>query len=259
MESVDFHTARALLEWQIELGADECISDTPVDRYALPDRLSKPKKPEAKPHLTKGPVKMAERDPVSEAQAAAKAADSLEALRDAMAAFDLCDLKRGARNMVFSDGIAGAPVMIVGEAPDREEDRSGKPFVGKAGQLLDRMFAAIEMGRENVEAPIYITNALPWRPPQNRDPKPDEIAMMRPFLLRHIALANPKAVVIMGNWACQALMSKRGIARLRGEWTTLEGVPALPMFHPTYLLRNPAAKKDAWVDLLSLKERLKHD
>lgn len=253
MESVDFHTARALLEWQIELGADECISDTPVDRYALPDRLNKPKKPDPKPHLTRGPVKLAERDAVSEAQIAAKGADTLEALRAAMEAFDLCDLKRGARKMVFSGGIAGAPVMIVGEAPDRDEDRSGIPFVGAPGHLLDRMFGAIDMGRESADAPIYITNTLPWRPPHNRDPKPEEIAMMKPFLLRHIELADPKVVVIMGNWACQALMSKRGITRLRGEWTTVAGKPALPMCHPAYLLRNPAAKREAWADLLSLK------
>jgi uracil-DNA glycosylase family 4 len=253
MESVDFHTACALLEWQIELGADECISDTPVDRYALPDRLTKPKKPDVKPHLTKGPVKMEARDPLAEAQKIANGADTLEALRVAMEAFDLCDLKRGARNMVFSGGIAGAPVMIVGETPDRDEDRSGKPFVGAPGHLLDRMFGAIDMGRENAEAPIYITNTLPWRPPHNRDPKPEEIAMMKPFLLRHIELADPKVVVIMGNWACQALMSKRGITRLRGEWTTVAGKPALPMCHPAYLLRNPAAKREAWADLLSLK------
>ena len=238
MESVEFHTARALLEWQIELGADECISDTPVD---------------PKPHLTRGPVKMAERDPVAEAQAAANSADSLDALRTAMENFELCDLKRGARNMVFSDGIAGAPVMIIGEAPGRDEDRIGKPFVGASGALLDKMFGAIGMGRANADAPIYITNTLPWRPPHNRDPKPEEIAMMKPFLLRHIALANPKVVVIMGNWACQALLAKRGITRLRGQWVEAVGKPALPMCHPAYLLRNPEAKRDAWADLLSLK------
>ncbi len=253
MESAEFHTARALLEWQIELGADECISDTPVDRYALPDRLAKPKQPDAKPHLTRGPVKMAERDPVAEAQAAANAADSLDALRAAMEAFDLCDLKRGARNMVFSDGIAGAPVMIIGEAPGRDEDRFGKPFVGASGALLDKMFDAIGMGRNQTDAPIYITNTLPWRPPHNRDPKPEEIAMMKPFLLRHIALANPKVLVIMGNWACQALLAKRGITRLRGQWVEAVDKPALPMCHPAYLLRNPEAKREAWADLLSLK------
>jgi DNA polymerase len=253
MESVDFHTARAFLDWQIELGADECIGDVPVDCFALPEIPPWKEKPEAKPHLTKGPVKMAERDAVAEAQAAAQSADTLEDLRVAMQAFDLCDLKRGARNMVFSDGIAGAPVMIIGEAPGRDEDRTGKPFVGAAGQLLDRMFAAIDMGRERADAPLYITNTLPWRPPHNRDPKPEEIAMMKPFLLRHIELADPKALVIMGNWACQALLGKRGITRLRGEWTEAVDKPALPMCHPAYLLRNPAAKREAWADLLMLK------
>ena len=253
MESLDFHTARALLDWQIELGADECISDTAIDRYALPDRLPKAAVKEAKPHLTKGPVRMEERDAVSEAQKAAQAATTLKQLRQAMEAFDLCDLKRGARNMVFSDGIAGAPVMIIGEAPGRDEDRIGKPFVGAAGQLLDRMFDAIGMGRSNAAAPIYITNTLPWRPPHNRDPKPEEIAMMKPFLLRHIELAEPKVLVIMGNWACQALLAKRGITRLRGQWTQAVDKPALPMCHPAYLLRNPAAKREAWSDLLMLK------
>ncbi|MGB5866190.1 MAG: uracil-DNA glycosylase [Sulfitobacter sp.] len=254
MESVDFHTARALLDWQIELGADECISNAPLDRYTLPDRLAKPKKADDKPHLTKGPVVLQERDGLAEAQAAADGADTLEDLRAAMEAFDLCDLKRGARNMVFADGIAGAPVMIIGEAPGRDEDRIGKPFVGAAGQLLDRMFAAIDMGRERADAPIYITNTLPWRPPHNRDPKPEEIAMMKPFLLRHIALADPKVLVIMGNWACQALLAKRGITRLRGTWVEAVDKPALPMCHPAYLLRNPAAKREAWKDLLNLKD-----
>ncbi len=256
MESVDFHTARALLDWQMELGVDECIGDTPVNRYDLPDKVVKPKAVQ-KPHLTKGPVAATARDPVAAARVAAQAAGSLEALRDAMDAFDLCDLKRGARNLVFADGIAGAPVMIVGEAPGREEDRQGKPFVGAAGLLLDRMFAAIGMGRDRSEAPIYITNTLPWRPPQNRDPKPEEIAMMKPFLVRHIELADPKVIVLMGNWACQALLGKRGITRLRGTWTEAVGRPALPMCHPAYLLRNPEAKREAWADLLALKSALK--
>jgi DNA polymerase len=257
MESPDFHTARALLEWQIELGADECISDAPIDRYALPDRLAKPaQKKDAKPHLTKGPVKMAECDPVAEAEAAAQGAQSLNELRVAMEAFDLCDLKRGARNMVFSDGVAGAQVMIIGEAPGRDEDRIGKPFVGAAGQLLDKMFGAIDMGRAHEQNPVYITNTLPWRPPHNRDPKPEEIAMMKPFLLRHIALADPRMLVVMGNWACQALLGKRGITRLRGQWDEAAAKPALPMCHPAYLLRNPAAKREAWADLLTLKAAL---
>ena len=253
MESLDFHTARALLEWQIELGADECIGDAPVDRYALPDKLAKPNKPDIKPHLTKGPVKMDAPDPVAEAQSAAQGATTLDELRLAMEAFERCDLKRGARNMVFSDGIAGAPVMIIGEAPNRDEDRAGKPFVGDTGVLLDRMFAAIDMGRERADAPLYIANVIPWRPNSGRDPKPDEIAMMKPFLLRHIELAAPKVLVLMGNGACQALLAKVGVSRLRGEWTQVAGLPAMPMLHPASLLRNTDAKKEAWADLLEIK------
>jgi uracil-DNA glycosylase len=173
-----------------------------------------------------------------------------------MEAFEHCELKRGARNMVFSDGTPGARVMIVGEAPGRDEDREGRPFVGRAGQLLDKMLAAIDMGRSHETAPVYITNVLPWRPPQNRDPKPDEIAMMKPFLARHIALAKPEVLVIVGNWSAQALLGKRGITRLRGQWTEAQGLPALPMFHPAYLLRSPEFKREAWADLLELKAKL---
>jgi DNA polymerase len=249
----------ALLDWQIELGATEAICDTPVDRYALPHntapataaRAAGPKGAAAAP-----PKPAPEVDAVAEAKAAASAAPDLAALQAAMAAFEHCPLKRGARNLVFSDGIAGAPVMIVGEAPGRDEDREGRPFVGRAGQLLDRMLAAIEMGRADEAAPVYITNVLPWRPPQNRDPSPEEIAMMRPFLLRHIALAQPKLLVVMGNISAQALLGKRGITRLRGHWTEAAGLPALPMFHPAYLLRNPASKRESWADLLALKARL---
>jgi uracil-DNA glycosylase family 4 len=195
-------------------------------------------------------------DVVAEAERAAASAGSLEELRAAMEAFEHCELKRGARTSVFSDGTPGARVMIVGEAPGRDEDREGKPFVGRAGQLLDKMLAAIDMGRSHETAPVYITNVLPWRPPQNRDPKPEEIAMMKPFLARHIALAKPEVLVIVGNWSAQALLGKRGITRLRGQWTEAQGLPALPMFHPAYLLRSPAFKREAWADLLALKAKL---
>ena len=145
--------------------------------------------------------------------------------------------------------------MVIGEAPGRDEDAAGRPFVGRAGRLLDNMLAAIDMGRDHAGHPVYITNVLPWRPPQNRDPSPEEIAMMRPFLHRHIALAQPKFLVVMGNISAQALLGKRGITRLRGNWSEVAGLPALPMFHPAYLLRNPSAKREAWSDLLSLRVR----
>lgn len=252
MESLDHQSAAALLAWQIELGADECIADVPVDRYKVPAPIPKPavQAAAAKPTLTV----VADVDPVLAAQSAAASSQDLEGLRAALAAFEHCELKRGARSLVFADGVPGARVMIIGEAPGSEEDREGRPFVGPAGQLLDKMLAAIDLSRETS---VYITNVLPWRPPQNRDPKPAEIAMMQPFLERHIALAKPDVLVIMGNHSCQALLGKRGITRLRGEWVEAHGLPALPMFHPAYLLRTPAAKRAAWADLLSLKARLR--
>ena len=257
MESSDYHHALALLDWQIELGATEAICDAPVDRYTVPEKTQAPQKP-ADLAPVRGAVPAApEVDAVAEAKAHAAAAQGLDGLRAALGAFDHCTLKRGARNLVFSDGQAGAPVMIVGEAPGRDEDREGRPFVGRAGQLLDRMLAAIDMGRDHATHPVYITNVLPWRPPQNRDPNPDEIAMMRPFVERHIALAAPKVLVVMGNISAHALLGKKGITRLRGQWTEAVGLPVLPMFHPAYLLRNPAAKREAWADLLSLKAHLR--
>lgn len=247
----EFSTTRALLSWQIELGADEAICETPVNRYEL----------EAKPKIAATPqsaaTKPAADDQVAVAKTAAAAAQDLDGLRAAMAAFEGCELKKGARNLVFSDGIPGARVMIVGEAPGRDEDLEGRPFVGRAGQFLDQMLGAIGMGRSDQSAPIYITNVLPWRPPQNRDPKADEIEMMMPFLIRHVELIGPDILVPMGNISCQALLGRRGITRLRGTWTDALGLPALPMFHPAYLLRNPIAKREAWADLLALKARLR--
>jgi DNA polymerase len=256
MESVEFHQAAALLAWQLELGADEAICDAPVDRYALPAALSKPAGAAKAEKVSAGPVVVPEVDGVAMAREAAAGAADLDGLKAAIAAFEHCDLKRGARNLVFGDGLAAARVMVIGDAPDRDEDREGRPFVNRAGQLLDKMFAAIDMGRSVEDAPIYLTTVLPWRPPQGRDPKPDEIAMMKPFLERHIALVNPDVLILMGNVSCQMLLGKRGITRLRGEWQDVLGKPALPMFHPSYLLRTPLAKREAWADLLSVKARL---
>ncbi len=148
--------------------------------------------------------------------------------------------------------------MIIGEAPGRDEDIEGRPFVGRAGQLLDKMFAAIGMGRDvplSKDA-VYITNVMPWRPPQNRDPSPEEMAMMVPFLERHVQLVAPELIVLMGNTPCQAVLGKRGITRLRGNWDSQWGKPIMPMFHPAYLLRNPAAKREAWADLLEIQAKL---
>lgn len=255
--SADFHTLKAALDWQVELGVTEAIGDVPINRFEVETPPVSAPKPAT--NAKQDPASSPEAaDPVLVAEAAAAGAASLADLHAAIAGFELCALKRGARNTVFADGNPAARVMIIGEAPGRDEDIKGKPFVGRAGQLLDRMFDAIGLSRatEDPGRAIYITNILPWRPPQNRDPEPGEIAMMRPFVMRHIELAGPELIVLMGNIACQAMIGKRGITRLRGQWTDVVGRPALPMFHPAYLLRNPHAKREAWADLLSLKARL---
>jgi len=168
-------------------------------------------------------------------------------------------LKSTATNTVFIDGNPGAPVMIIGEAPGADEDRIGRPFVGRAGQLLDRMLAAIGLDRGNV----LITNVVYWRPPGNRTPTAAEIASCLPFVFRLIALVRPKVLVLSGGTAAGALLPQgQGITRLRGRWFDLavpgldQPVPTLPMFHPSFLLRTPERKREAWRDLLSLRTRL---
>ena len=270
IQRLDSETARALLEWQIEMGADEAIAEAPIDRYAAERDAQAARAaartapaqptpaPAAQPVAAPEPEPEAGVDAVAEARALAAAAPDLPALAEAQAAYTRCELKKGARNFVFADGNPAARVLILGEAPGRDEDLAGLPFVGRAGQLLDRMFAAIGLSRKSPDAQsaLYITNVMPWRPPQNRDPAPEEIAMMLPFVARHVALADPDLVVLMGNTPCAAALGKRGILRLRGTWTEAFGRPALPMTHPAYLLRNPAAKREAWADLLSLQARL---
>ncbi len=263
LDTMDAATALALLEWQLEMGVDEALSDTPVDCYALPDIA--PWSPRAARERAKAvpqaPVAVKGPDPLAEAETAAKSASNLDELQAAMAAFDHCGLKRGARSLVFADGNPQARVMVLGEAPGREEDAQGKPFVGAAGQLLDKMLGAIGLDRATdiAESAVYITNVMPWRPPENRDPTPDEVAMMRPFLARHVELANPDLLILMGNFACEATLGKRGITRLRGQWTKALGKPAMPMFHPAALLRRTEQKRDAWADLLAIKARLRGD
>ncbi|MEL6233856.1 MAG: uracil-DNA glycosylase [Pseudomonadota bacterium] len=196
---------------------------------------------------------------IASAHSIAAGCDSLASLRDAIAAFDGCSLKRGARTCVFADGSPAARLMIIGEAPGREEDQRGLPFVGRSGQLLDRMLAAIGMARDHPDPglAVYITNVLPWRPPQNREPSSDEIAMMKAFLLRHIKLADPEFLLLMGRSAASTLLeTATGITRLRGQWHRVLDRPALPTFHPAALLRNPLHKRLVWADLLALQDRL---
>lgn len=261
----DWHAALAALAWQVELGLTDISAEAPLDRYDLPEPIKPPpaappvvapKAPLPPPPEPEAPNPDAA---IHAARDAANRAATLEDLREALAAYEHCDLKKGARNLVFADGNPKARVLILGEAPGVEEDREGRPFVGRAGQLLDRMFAAIGISRTSPDpaTAVYIFNTMPWRPPQNRDPSPQEIAMMRPFVERHIALVDPDLIVLMGNTPLQTVMQTKGILRLRGIWAEAWGKPVLPMTHPAYLLRNPAAKREAWADLLSLKAKLR--
>ncbi len=263
-DSLSPEAALAALAWQVELGADEAIGDVPVNRYEEEAKAAAkpPAAPEVAPTagMTAAPAvpDALAGDAVAEARQAASSAGTLEALAEVMAAYDRCELKLGAKNFVFADGNPAARVMIVGEAPGRDEDLQGKPFVGRAGQLLDRMFAAIGLARTSPDptASFYITNILPWRPPQNRDPSAEEMAMMTPFLERHVELADPEIIVTMGRFSMQVLTGLSGITKMHGKWTQALGRPAMPMFHPAYLLRTPSAKREAWADLLELKARL---
>ena len=186
----------------------------------------------------------------------AKAAPTLDALKTVLENFDAGVLSDHARNTVFARGNPDADIMVIGEAPGRQEDESGKPFVGPAGQLLDKMFAAIDLGADD----LYITNVCNWRPPGNRNPNEEELAMCAPFITRHMELIAPKLVVIVGGVSLQALTGKTGIMKTRGQWQELDianqKTPALPLYHPAFLLRRPELKKDARRDLLAIRERL---
>ncbi|WP_299362460.1 uracil-DNA glycosylase [uncultured Paracoccus sp.] len=260
--ALDAQTALALLEWQREMGVDEPMLDSPVDRYAEIARAAAPPAPAIPPSQpaipTASPTLPGMDDLPAQAAALAARATSLTELREVMERFDGLDIRKGARSFVFSDGNPAARVMILGEAPGEDEDRLGRPFVGRAGQLLDRMLDAIGLARDSAtpDRAVYITNVLTWRPPGNRRPTPEEVAAMRPFVARHVALVAPDVLILMGNAACQAGLGREGILRLRGTWTTAFYRPAMPMVHPAYLLRTPIAKREAWADLLEVTARL---
>ena len=259
----------AALRWQIEAGADEAVGEAPIDRYAAA-RAAKPVAAPAPAAPAKAPPRRPAPAPLASAEAQlasarslAGNANTLEELRAAVEAFDGCPLKLTATNTVFADGDASSDTMFIGEAPGADEDRQGLPFVGVSGQLLDRMIACIGLQRgQPGRAGAYISNMLFWRPPGNRNPSADEIAACLPFVARHIELAAPKLLVFVGGTAAKTMLATTtGIMRLRGRWFEYETpggttIPATPIFHPAYLLRSPAQKREAWRDLLAIKAKL---
>lgn len=288
-------SALASLRWLIEAGADEAVGDVPVDRFALAKAGAKPQaepamgraapaptitlpremteartaarhverpveRPAERPVERGAPVAAPTRGgaSVEAAREIAERCHTLDELRAALESFDGCALKTTATNLVFADGNRDAPLMFVGEAPGRDEDLKGLPFVGASGQLLDRMLSHIGYSRaENV----YIANILFWRPPGNRDPTPEEVAISMPFVERHIALKKPKVIVALGNISAKQLLQRSdGITRLRGKWGTYtaggESIPLIATFHPANLLRNPINKRYVWRDLLSVAQKL---
>jgi DNA polymerase len=262
----------ALLRWYVDNGLDETIDEVAVDRFAAPAPVAavSPTAPvqRATPSIPTRPAPAPMRPPVplespqlvEDARELARRCTTIAELQAAVRGFDGCALKRTAKNTVFADGVPGAPVMIVGEAPGGDEDRLGKPFVGVSGQLMDRMFEAIGMSRVR---DLYITNILFWRPPGNRTPTLAEQAICLAFTRRHIELAQPKVLVLAGGTAAKAVLdTTEGIMRLRGKWTSLRlddgnEVSTLPTFHPAYLLRTPASKRQSWYDLLALDKKLR--
>lgn len=277
--SADHDALRALLDFLVAAGCDLALDESPHDRFAedsqaRPDpgtgaepKLSRPSiaaqlsgdTAGAKPQrvglpaaATAAPTEIA-----ADARRLAAGAQTLGDLEALVASFEGCSLKASARQLCFADGAPGARVMILGEAPGAEEDRSGRPFVGRAGQLLDRMLASVGLDRSSV----YIANVVPWRPPGNRTPTPQEVAICLPFTLRQIELAAPEFLVTLGAPATQTVLgSKEGIFKARGRWVEQNVGEArlriLPMLHPAYLLRQPLHKRLAWRDLLRLRRAL---
>ena len=284
-------TERALLDalkWQIEAGADEAIGAAAVDRTVTQApatgtaRAAAPspgmaEAPMQGPQTSVSPARHRESSPpaakrsatlvsASETQASAQRlaaeAKTVEEIRQALEVFEGCPLKATATNLCLFDGNPEAKIMIIGEAPGAQEDRQGKPFVGPAGQLLDRMLAAIDLDRDKV----YITNLLYWRPPGNRNPTPAEIASCLPFLERQIEILRPKLLLLVGGMSAKTLLHRtEGILKLRGRWADYHHprlehpIPALPTLHPAYLLRQPAQKREAWRDLLSFAEAMQRE
>jgi DNA polymerase len=268
----DKSDALAALAWLLDAGADEALQDNPVDRFSAPKAAAppaqalrsaaevvRPKTDFSKPPAAKAAPPAGDTDSIGRATEIAASCNSLAELKAALEAFEGSALKKLATNTVFADGTPDYRIMLIGEAPGREEDLAGLPFVGRAGKLLDKMLAAIGLDRKKN---AYITNVINWRPPENRDPSPEEAAICLPFLRRHIELVAPEIIVVLGAVAARHVMGRTdGIMRLRGKWLEyyVNGrmIPVMPTLHPAYLLRRAIDKKLAWRDLLEIDEKIK--
>lgn len=269
---------REIMEWYVEAGVDILLEDNPIDRFSEAPPSPRPKAKSASQPSAQSPsqrlAQKAENAPrpapstkpqatmpdgaaVEMAKLLATKAMNLEDLKSAMASFEGCNLKRTAKSLVFADGNPEAKLMLIGEAPGKDEDIQGLPFVGRAGQLLDKQLAAIGLDRRTA----YITNVIPWRPPGNRPPTPQEIEICRPFIERHIELIKPDTILMLGGSSAKTLLkTKDGIMKLRGKWSDVKtdaiSVRAIATLHPAYLLRQPLHKKLVWQDLLALKQHM---
>jgi uracil-DNA glycosylase family 4 len=256
---------RELLAFYLEAGVDCALAEEPIDRLAEPEPPAPiPRTAEVaeRPRAPLVPAAPREAAPapdvaIASAREAARSAPTLEALRELLETFDGCALRNTATRLVFADGNPQARIMFVGEAPGREEDIEGLPFVGRSGKLLDRMIGAIGLDRSTA----YIANVIPWRPPGNRTPTPQETQICLPFIQRQIELVNPDVLVTLGNPSTQTLLGTReGIMRTRGRWFDYDlghrSIRALPTFHPAYLLRSPSYKRLAWQDLRAIAKVL---
>jgi DNA polymerase len=259
-------TIRQLLAFYLEAGVDCALAEEPVNHLADSDiapaagETAPPKQVRTAPAVipaARAEATVAPEAAIASAREAARTAPTLEALRALLEKFDGCTLKHTATRLVFADGNPQARIMFVGEAPGRDEDIEGLPFVGRSGKLLDRMISAIGLDRTRA----YIANVIPWRPPGNRTPTPQETQICLPFIQRQIELVNPDVLVTLGNPSTQTLLSTReGIMRTRGKWfdydTGTRVIRALATFHPAYLLRSPSYKRMAWQDLRSIAKAL---
>ena len=249
------HQLIANLEWQINMGAEAMVVEK-NNNYSDIEKNKINKDENTK--LETPYLKEEEINQDTSIEESINNCLNLEELKSFMLAFNGCDLKKTATQLVFSDGNLKSNLMIIGEAPGAEEDRQGKPFCGASGQLLNKMLASINLDRNNV----YITNVIPWRPPGNRTPTENEINLMKPFLIRHIEIVEPKILVAVGGSASKAILDiEGGILRYRGIWKEISlsnslVIPCIATLHPAYLLRAPNQKKLAWEDLKSIRSKL---